>query len=372
MVNYNELSRPLDISEVDFRVQSINNGGYATILAYKDARVDMNRLDEVLTHLGWQRDYKLINNRLFCGVGIWHSESGQWIWKWDVGTESNTEAEKGQASDAFKRACFNLGIGRELYDYPVISVKLLDHEWTKDGGKPRQTFNLKIKDWKWYSEFTDGKISFLAAKDENGNVRFRWGAMKPKDKGEEPSYKPASGGEPTPDETRPEPPTSVIPQERVVEEGNPAGLLKKKDDPIQPDDVDLERMALIKEYTDLYGKAPHGRSSNDRIKQDIEEFKHKAMSEQLKEEEEPLVDEAHEEDIPTMPQPEEEEELEVEEIEGTILDLIDEIQEFVDPAKFVAWAKDAVSEWSDKDTEDNVATFKKLCNDHYSKIAPKN
>ena len=160
-MNLNELSRPLDISEVDFRVQSINNGGYATILAYKDARVDMNRLDEVLGPVGWQRDYKLIDGKLFCGVGIYSEQHNQWVWKWDVGTESNTEAEKGQASDAFKRACFNLGIGRELYDYPLIQVKLMANEWSKDGGKPRQTYELKIKEWKWYSEFTDYKLSFL-------------------------------------------------------------------------------------------------------------------------------------------------------------------------------------------------------------------
>lgn len=349
-MNYKDLSRPLDISEVDFRVQSINNGGYATILAYKDARVDMNRLDEVLTPLGWQRDYKLINNRLFCGVGIWHADSGQWIWKWDVGTESNTEAEKGQASDAFKRACFNLGIGRELYDYPVISVKLLDHEWTKDGGKPRQTFNLKIKDWKWYSEFTDGKINFLAAKDENGNVRFKWGTMKPKDKGEEPSYKPASGGEPTPEETTP-----GLPQERPVEEGNPAGLLKKQEDPVV-ESIDLERMELIKEYTDLYGKVPHGRSSNDRIRQEIDAFKLKAMSEKLDEDEEPLVDEAHEEEeTPTRP--------------ASILDHIEDISSHTSPSDFVAWAKSIVAMYDGTDSVENISTFKDMCNNHYSKIA---
>lgn len=99
-MNLKELSRPLDISDVDFRVQSINNGGYATILAYKSARVDMNRLDEVLTPIGWQRDYKLIDGKLFCGVGIYNSETGGWVWKWDVGTESMTEATKGEASDA--------------------------------------------------------------------------------------------------------------------------------------------------------------------------------------------------------------------------------------------------------------------------------
>ena len=118
-----ELSKPLDIKDVDFRIQSINKGGYATILAYKDARVDMNRLDEVCG-ANWQKDYRYIESKgmLFCRVGI--KIGNEWIWREDLGVESFTEKQKGQASDAFKRACFNWGIGRELYDYPLIQVKL--------------------------------------------------------------------------------------------------------------------------------------------------------------------------------------------------------------------------------------------------------
>ena len=99
-----KLNTPLKIDEVDFRVQSVNKGGYATILAYKDARVDMNRLDAVFGVEGWQKKYDLIDGNLFCSVGIYSEKLQQWIWKQDVGTESNTEKEKGQASDAFKRA----------------------------------------------------------------------------------------------------------------------------------------------------------------------------------------------------------------------------------------------------------------------------
>lgn len=169
----NKLSKPLDISDVDFRVQSINNGGYATILAYKDARVDMNRLDEVCG-VHWQKDFKLIDGKLFCGVGIKYND--EWVWRWDVGTESNTEKEKGQASDSFKRACFCWGIGRELYNYPVIQVKLFPEEFTIENGKPKQTWNLKIKSWVWESEFDDdGNIKMLIAKDERGNERFVFG-----------------------------------------------------------------------------------------------------------------------------------------------------------------------------------------------------
>ena len=164
------LQEPLSISDIDFRIQSINKGKYATILAYKDARVDMNRLDKVLGVGGWQKDYKVLEGRLYCGISI--KEDGQWIWKWDVGTESNTEAEKGQASDAFKRACFNLGIGRELYSYPVISIKLNDNEVTEYNGKLRQSFNLRLRDWRWHLETDDEGVVRLACKDTAGVKRY--------------------------------------------------------------------------------------------------------------------------------------------------------------------------------------------------------
>ena len=171
-----KLNTPLKASEIDFRIQSINKGGYATILAYKDARVDMNRLDLMFGVKFWQKKYELINGNLFCSIGIWNTEINQWIWKQDVGTESFTEKEKGQASDAFKRACFNLGIGRELYDYPLIQVKLNSDEFEIDSqGKAKQTFNLKLKEWIWGSEFNEfGELIKLAAKDQNGNLRFNW------------------------------------------------------------------------------------------------------------------------------------------------------------------------------------------------------
>lgn len=345
-MDYTQLSRPLDISDVDFRVQSINNGGYATILAYKDARVDMNRLDEVLTPIGWQRDYKLIDGKLFCGVGIWHKDSNQWIWKWDVGTESNTEAEKGQASDAFKRACFNLGIGRELYDYPIISVKLFDNEWSKEGGKPRQTFNLKIKDWKWYSEFTDGKITFLAAKDENNNVRFRWGQMRPKDKGEEPAFKPASGGAPV---------TSELPI------SDSQSTIKA----VEPTPTDEAREVAVREYEAVFGKKPHHKSSTEKIIQDTEAEVARALAENLKEDEEANVPESVMEKVEEQEEEDDDSQLNP---AISILDYIDEISDFTDPKEFVSWAKEIVAAHQEEDSEENISTFKDMCNAHYSKI----
>jgi len=341
-MNFNELSRPLDISDVDFRVQSINNGGYATILAYKDARVDMNRLDEVCGIGYWKRDFREIGGKLYCGVAIYNKEISEWVWKWDVGTESMTEATKGLASDAFKRACFNLGIGRELYDYPVISVKLNDNEWTKDGGRPKQTYNLHIRDWKWYSEFTDGKITFIAAKDEKGNVRFKWGVMKPKQV--EPEYKAAAAPE-VAAEPAVEAPVEAVVQvpTPVVEEGNVQGLLNKEAEP-----HDYQREQAIAMYEEMFGKKPHHKMSTLRI---IEEYERAAE----KEEEETKEVESIAE-------------VEIIENEASILDYLDMVDEFTDPAEFVKWAKEIVGLFEGVDSEATVQGFRQVCNEHYSKL----
>lgn len=113
--------RKLNASEIDARVATVTEKG-CSILLYKDARVDQNILDETVGTMNWQRSHQLIGDRLYCTVSVWDAEKGQWISKQDVGTESYTEKEKGQASDSFKRACFNLGIGRELYTAPFIWI----------------------------------------------------------------------------------------------------------------------------------------------------------------------------------------------------------------------------------------------------------
>lgn len=123
--------RLLNADEIDVRVASIKDTGLSLLL-YKDARVDMNILDEAYGPLNWQRSHQTIDGRLYCTVSVWDENKKQWISKQDVGTESYTEKEKGQASDSFKRACFNLGIGRELYTAPFIWVNAADANITKD------------------------------------------------------------------------------------------------------------------------------------------------------------------------------------------------------------------------------------------------
>lgn len=128
--------RLLRADEIDCRISTCSEKG-VSILLYKDARCDMNILDETVGVERWQRSHEVINGNLFCNVGIsFPTDSGfdKWIWKQDVGTESYTEKEKGEASDSFKRACFNWGIGRELYTAPFMWVNAKDLSTLKQEG----------------------------------------------------------------------------------------------------------------------------------------------------------------------------------------------------------------------------------------------
>ena len=125
--------RDLTKDEIDCRVQSVKmkdgKPHGLVLLLYKDARVDQTILDETVGAEKWQREHYECKGNLFCRVGImcdFADKDGEawteWVWKADCGTESNTEAQKGEASDSFKRACFNWGIGRELYTAPFIWI----------------------------------------------------------------------------------------------------------------------------------------------------------------------------------------------------------------------------------------------------------
>lgn len=174
-ISYKKLARPLERSEIDFRVGSVslfNGEATATILAYKDARVDMKILDEVYGEL-WQVEYiRDPKGVLFCKIGLWIATLNQWVWRTSNGIESNTEKTKGEASDALKRAGFMCGIGRELYDMPVIKVKLdksefdIRNEGGKDVAKVKGWF--KPNDWTWAFDIAKQTIS---AKDTKGNLK---------------------------------------------------------------------------------------------------------------------------------------------------------------------------------------------------------
>ena len=131
--------RTLNANEIDCRISTVSENGISLLL-YKDARVDQNILDETVGSMNWQRKHTRDNAN--CIVSIWDSNKGQWIEKEDTGKESFSEAEKGLASDSFKRACFNWGIGRELYTAPFIWI-------TKDNCKIEKKQDTKTGKDKW-------------------------------------------------------------------------------------------------------------------------------------------------------------------------------------------------------------------------------
>lgn len=139
------LFRDLRADEIECRVAQAKATG-VSLLLYKDARCDMNILDETVGPNNWQRQHCRDNAN--CIVMIWDDKKQQWIGKEDTGTESNTEAEKGLASDSFKRACFNWGIGRELYTAPFIFIKAEECTALKQDGQR----------WKCFDSFAVEKI----------------------------------------------------------------------------------------------------------------------------------------------------------------------------------------------------------------------
>ena len=160
--------RALTANEVEVRLNKVY-GDKGLYLLYKDARVDMNILDEVFTPWGWQREHREMKGVIYCGVSI-KSPDGEWITKWDAGAESNTEKEKGEASDSFKRACFNWGIGRELYTAPTIRIPLTKDEIDKQKGNIYgKVTNMQVE---------NGKITALEIVDGKGNVRFTMGKQQ--------------------------------------------------------------------------------------------------------------------------------------------------------------------------------------------------
>lgn len=179
--------RPLRAEEIDCRVATINAKGLALLL-YKDARVDQSILDETFGVYGWQRSHQWMGERLYCTVSVRDPETGEWISKQDVGTESYTEKEKGQASDAFKRACFNLGIGRELYTAPFIWIPASDYTATAGAnGKPATYDRFKVT----RVEIVDGYIVGLEVKNtKTGKTVYTYGARAASKGTEKPAEKP--------------------------------------------------------------------------------------------------------------------------------------------------------------------------------------
>jgi hypothetical protein len=146
------LFRPLRADEIECRIGTVSQKGKGlSLLLYKNARTDADILDETFGPFGWQCEFSEAKGTLFCRVGISVDRGdglSEWVWKEDAGAPSNMEAQKGEASDAFKRACFKWGIGRELYTAPFIWV-------------PTDKCNLIDRNGKWvcYDTFDVAKIA---------------------------------------------------------------------------------------------------------------------------------------------------------------------------------------------------------------------
>lgn len=164
--------RLLRADEIECRVSRCTEKG-AVLLLYKTARTDADLLDETFGPECWENDFRIIDGVLYGGIGI-HFNDGRIIWKWDAGTESNTEAEKGRASDAFKRAGFKWGLGRELYSAPFVFVPAgkCNIKSSERGGKTvYQCFDdFEVLD----IAYDDERISYLRIGLKNATV-FEWG-----------------------------------------------------------------------------------------------------------------------------------------------------------------------------------------------------
>lgn len=163
--------RDLRADEIECRVAQAKENG-VSLLLYKDARCDQNILDETVGAMNWQRHH--VRDNANCIVSIWDNERRMWIAKEDTGTESNTEREKGLASDSFKRACFNWGIGRELYTAPFIWIKAQDCTALKPRGDRYQCFDTFVVE---RIEIKNKRIVHLEIKNaKSGAICFKWDA----------------------------------------------------------------------------------------------------------------------------------------------------------------------------------------------------
>ena len=167
--------RDLRADEIDCRVATVTKKG-VSLLLYKDARCDMNILDETVGNLNWMRSHCRENAN--CIVSIWDDDKKQWVSKEDTGTESFTEAEKGLASDSFKRACFNWGIGRELYTAPFIWIKAVDCKIEEDS-RAKNGITCRDRFTVTDVEIKDKKIVKLEIRNDSTSQRcFVWASKQ--------------------------------------------------------------------------------------------------------------------------------------------------------------------------------------------------
>jgi hypothetical protein len=165
--------RPLRADEIEVRISTVSEKG-VTLLLYKTARTDANLLDEVYGVGGWQNDFKLIDGVLFGEIGVYLNN--EWIWKRDAGVESYTEKEKGRASDAFKRAGFKWGIGRELYSAPFIFIPASKCKIEEKNGKKVCYDHFEVSRIEYTPSSDIGELAIKNSK--TGEEVYKWFGAK--------------------------------------------------------------------------------------------------------------------------------------------------------------------------------------------------
>lgn len=178
----NKEIRLLRAEEIEVRVGAIYDKGI-TLLLYKDARVDMNILDEVFGYDGWARGHIMFGDSMFCEVKVRSRETGEWVGKMDIGSPSFAEPLKGAASDSFKRACVNIGIGRELYTAPFIWLEKDKVNIKQEKGKEVVKDSFSVQS----IEYNEKKRSIigLVIVNQKGNVVFSYMSRKREERKQE-------------------------------------------------------------------------------------------------------------------------------------------------------------------------------------------
>ncbi len=173
-----KLNRELKASEVSFLpigtylIKGDEDQAVCQLVPYKNARVDMDILDDACG-VNWQNEFRRDSKGVLQGgIGIYNGEISEWIWRWSNGVPSAYDKDKGEYSDAFKRAGFMWGIGRELYSYPRISVTLNMDEYVIGKGKdnedkPVLKNKFKPNFWQWTIKKTEGGGIWVIGKYKN-------------------------------------------------------------------------------------------------------------------------------------------------------------------------------------------------------------
>ena len=258
--------RTLRADEIDCRISQIKEveGEIKglSLLLYKDARCDQNILDEVVGPYNWKREHTRDNRN--CVVSIWDPVKAQWISKEDTGSESNTEKEKGLASDSFKRACFNWGIGRELYTAPLIWIPANKCNISKNKfGKLTCYDNFTVTD----IDYLAGNICFLTIRNEKtGKECFRYGKKgEQTERSVEPDSEPST---PAPIDVKNDAPTDVTISDKLPEmpmdkafNSNMTEFMQRFE--ITDRDEALKKFSDIREQLQKAGIVPKGKKMKD-------------------------------------------------------------------------------------------------------------